>query len=229
MPANGIKFALLARRMRSLLLAVTLALSAMTLVAQDWRGELEMIDNDLRTQHYGHARKWSIKMINSMCDNLGTGQDAMYTLALTVAYRAMAEAGLQKPADADWYAHVAFSLFPPLAQRDWSAYGDVGEWLRQSKHESDVKAADGATSPVPREKSAPKCPLGAVKGSYFQAVTVAGIVDSDGSVRCPQLVSRTTAPTLVYAAFESLRRFQFDPAGTPSRYELTIDFQPPRQ
>src|ERR1700740_3687212 len=130
--------------MRSLLLALTVALSASPLFAQNWRDELKMVDNDLRTQHYAHARKWSIKVINSMCDHLGTGNDAMYSLALAVAYRAVAEAGLQKNGDADWYAHVAFALYPKLAQQDWSAYGDAGQWLTAQKHEgeADLVAAD---------------------------------------------------------------------------------------
>ena len=89
--------------MRRLLAVLVLAFAAAAASAQDWAGELKMIDNDLRTEHYAHARKWSIKMINSMCDHLGTGPDSMYTLALTTAYRAMAEAGLKKMDDADWY------------------------------------------------------------------------------------------------------------------------------
>ena len=82
--------------MKSLSLALALALSATTLAAQNWRDELKMVEKDLRTQHYEHARKWSIKVINSMCDHPGTGPNAMYSLATAVAYRAMAEAGSPK-------------------------------------------------------------------------------------------------------------------------------------
>jgi len=212
--------------MRSLSLALAISLISSTLAAQDWRANLNMIDNDLRTQRYAHARKWSIKMINSMCDHLGTGADSMYTLALTVAYRAMAEAGLQKTADADWYSHVAFALYPKLAQRDWSAYGDVGEWLTSRKHEAEVQVAEDVPPPLPIRRNEPKCPLSAIAGGYYQSVTVGAIVDGDGSTRCPRLVSPTVAPTLVYAAFESLKDFQFEP-GTPAKYEVTIHFAPP--
>jgi len=203
-----------------------MALATTTLAAQDWRANLEMIDQDLRTQRYAHARKWSIKMINSMCDHLGTGSDSMYTLATTVAYRAMAEAGLKKTADADWYSHVAFALYPKIAERDWSAYGDVGEWLTARKHEAEVQVADGAPAPVPIRKSEPKCPLSAIAGGYYQSVTVGAIVDGEGSARSPRLVSKTEAPTLVYAAFESLKDFQFEP-GTRAKYEVTVHFNPP--
>ena len=214
--------------MRSLSLALAIALTTTTLAAQDWRANLKMIDKDLRTHHYTHARKWSIKMINSMCDHLGTGSDSMYTLAMTIAYRAMAEAGLQKTEDADWYSHVAFALYPKLAERDWSAYGEVGEWLTARKHEDEIKVADGAPAPVPIRKNEPKCPLSAINGGYYQSVTVGATVDGDGSARSPKLVSPTVAPTLVYAAFESLKDFQFEP-GTPAKYEVTVHFKPPAQ
>jgi hypothetical protein len=57
-------------------------------------------------------------------------------------------------------------------------------------------------------------------------VRVGATVDGDGSARCPKLVSPTVAPTLVYAAFESLKDFQFEP-GAPAKYELTVHFKPP--
>ena len=81
--------------MRCLSLALAVALTATTLAAQNWRTELQMVENDLRSEHYEHARKWSIKLINSMSEHLGTGADATYTMALTIAYRSLAEAGLK--------------------------------------------------------------------------------------------------------------------------------------
>jgi hypothetical protein len=211
--------------MRSLFLALTIALTASSLAAQNWRDELAEVDKDLRTQHYGHARKWSIKVINSMSDHIGTGPAAMYSFALAVAYRAMAEAGLQKFDDADWYSHVAFALYPQLARNDWSAYGEVGQWLTAKKHQDEEKAEVDPTR-VPTRKADPKCPLSAIQGGYFQPVTVSAIVDGDGTVKTPTLVSPTSAPTLAYAAFESLREFEFQP-GTPVKYQVTIHFQPP--
>jgi hypothetical protein len=213
--------------MRSLFLALTIALSATTLLAQNWRDELKMVDNDLRSQHYAHARKWSIKVINSMCDHLGTGPDAMYSFATAVAYRTMAEAGLQKNGDADWYSHVAFALYPKLAQQDWSAYGDVGEWLTAKKHEGEVDVASDAPLRLPIKRDEPDCPLSAIQGAYYQPVTVGAIVDADGVVKYPTLLSHTNAPTLIYAAFESLKDFQFEP-GTPAKYQVTVNFKPPK-
>jgi TonB-like protein len=220
--------------MRCVQFALALALAAVTASGQDWRGELDMIDNDLRTQHYAHARKWSIKMINSMSDHLGTGPDAMYTLALTVVYRAMAEEGLQKQDDADWYWHVAMALYPKFAKHDWSPYGEVGEWVATHKHTDPLQANEADRSPpVALRKAEAKCPLSAIQGAYFQPVTVAAIIDGDGAARCPRLISRTEAPTLVYAAFESLKQWQFQPGSVegkplPMTYEVTINFKPPR-
>ncbi|HUJ15300.1 MAG TPA: hypothetical protein VL284_16050 [Thermoanaerobaculia bacterium] len=213
--------------MRSLFLALALVLSSTTLFAQNWRDELHWVDRDLKNQDYAQARKWSIKVINSMCDHLGTGPDAMYSLATAVAYRAMAEAGLEKPEDADWYAHVAFALWPKLADQDWSAYGDAGVWLSAKKHQDDITPDANAPVRLPLKKEDPKCPLSAVAGAYYQPVTVSAVVDDDGVARCPALVSQTNAPTLVYAAFESLKNFQFPP-GPPAKYQVTVNFKPPK-
>ena len=210
--------------MKPLSLAFAIALAATTLAAQDWRGELKMVENDLRTEHYAHARKWSIKLINSMTDHLGTGPDAMYTLATAVAYRAMAEEGLQKSDEAQWYWHVATSLYPQMADKDWRSLGEVGEWFNAQK--SADKEAGDLPPAIAVKRTEPKCPLSAIQGAYYQPVTVGAVID-DGTARHPRLVSQTNAPTLIYAAFGALKQWEFEPAN--ARYQVTINFEPPAQ
>ncbi len=210
--------------MRTLRLALAIALTAPALFAQNWRSELNMVDRDLQAQRYAHARKWSIKMINSMCDHLGTGPDAMYSLALTVAYRAIAETGLGNARDGDWYWHVARSLYPKLAEKDWSAYGVAAK----RSGDEEVRAAGDSPPPVPIRKVDPECPLSAIQGGYYESVTMAAVVDKDGNPRCPRLVAAKETPTLIYAAFEALRQFQFQPSADPAEYQLTVSFDPPR-
>lgn len=211
--------------MKSLSLALALALTATTLAAQNWRDELTMVESDLQTQHYAHARKWSIKMINSMTDHLGTGNAAKYTLAMTVAYRAMAEQGLNKPEEAHWYWHVATDLYPQLADNDWSAFGEVGRWFSAQKTVDEV--ADDLPAAVPIKKLEPKCPLSAIQGGYYQPVTVAAVIDAVGAARCPRIVSQASAPTLAYAALESLKQWQFQPGR--AKYQVTMNFAPPAE
>jgi len=209
---------------KSLVLAAVLALSAPALFAKNWKTELNNVYRDLRTEHYAHARKWSIKVINSMSDHLGTGEAASYSLALAVAYRALAEQGLDKPDDADWYWHVATSMYPAIAKRDWSEYGDPGKWA--AKHTDDIEADEGTVVPI--KKVDQQCPLAAVQGAYYQPIHVSAIVDKDGNPRCPARRSHTQAPTLEYAAFKALRQWQFQTA-TVAKYDVTVDFQPPKQ
>ncbi|MDQ6799561.1 MAG: energy transducer TonB [Acidobacteriota bacterium] len=211
--------------MKPLSLALAIALSATALAAQNWRDELRMVENDLRSQHYAHARKWSIKAINSMTDHLGTGRDATFTLALTVAYRAMAEQGLQKPEDAHWYWHVATDLYPPFADKDWSSFGEVGEWFTAQKTVD--KIAEDLPDAVVTKKIEPKCPLSAIQGAYYQPVTVSATIDGDGFARCPKIASPTNAPTLAYAALESLKQWQFQPVS--AKYQVTMNFAPPAE
>ncbi len=207
--------------------ALAVVMIASSASAMDWKGQLQMVESDLRTQNYRHARKWSIKLINSMSDHLGTGQSASYTFALTVAYRAMAEAGLRKYDEADWYWHVATSLHPKIAQTDWKHLGDVGQWA--ASYDGHLEASDSdRPALIPVRKSEPKCPLGAINGAYYQPVRVGAVITVDGTARCPSLVEPTEAPTLAYAAFEALKRWQFQTT-EPTKYEVTVNFQPPRR
>lgn len=215
--------------MKRSLLALALALVAVSASGQDWRGQLSMVDHDLRTQRYEHARKWSIKMINSMCDHLGTGQEAMYTLSLTVAYRALAEAGLGRPQEADWYWHVAGALYPKLMKKEWPDYGGpAAEWLRN--RDSGEPAFDPKLPPpVPVKMVDPDCPLSAINGGYFYPVTMSAIVDGSGIARCPRLVLARETPTLIYEAFEALKQWRFEPPPGPAEFTLTVHFKAPRK
>ncbi len=212
--------------------AIVLFFLATSTYAQDWKGMLEQTDRDLRAERYAQARKTSIKLINSMMDNLNHGNRAMYTLALTVAYRAVAEAGLQKYDEADWYWHVARSLYPKF---NVDPYGEAGVWLKEHSDEQ-VETTDAAPNaiqqPVCLNRRDPKYPLGAVVGSIAAPIVVKVVIDKDGSVRHPRLVNTTAAPTLVYAATEAVKKWQFQPASVdgkacPMDFQLTVNFQVP--
>lgn len=205
-----------------LTVALGIVMIASSAFAQDWRGQLKKVDNDLRAGKYAHARKWSIKLINSMSDHLGTGDAAAYTMALPIAYRALAEKGLQKDADADWYWHVATSMHPAIAKRDWTPYGEVGKWA--STHTDDFEVTE--TTIVPMKRREPKCPLGAIKGGYYQPVRIGAIISDDGTAKFPSLATPSQAPTLVYAAFEALKNWTFQ-TGASAKYEVTVNFAPP--
>jgi TonB family protein len=212
--------------------AIVVFFLATSTFAQDWKGLLNQTDRDLRAERYAEARKTSIKLINSMMDNLNHGNRAMYTLALTVAYRAVAEAGLQKYDEADWYWHVARSLYPNF---NLEPYGEAGAWLKA--HSEEKVETTGASPPEIRQpvclsRRDPKYPLGAVVGSIAEPIIVKVVIDKDGAVRHPRLVNTTAAPTLVYAATEAVKKWQFQPASVdgkacPMDFELTVNFQMP--
>lgn len=212
--------------------AALLMLLATSAFAQDWRGLLKETDRDLRHGRYAEARKMSIKLINSMMDNLNRGKGQAYTLALTVAYRAVAEAGLQKYDEADWYWHVARSLYPKF---DVTPYGEAGAWLTSRtvcKYESTDAPPSEIRQPVCLNRREPKYPLGAVVGNVAAPITVRVLIDRDGTVRHPSLLSPAATPTLVYAATEAVKKWLFQPASvdgqaTPMEFELTVNFQQP--
>ena len=83
--------------------------------------------------------------------------------------------------------------------------------------------------PVCTYKKMPKYPLGAVLGKVSAPVIVHVLIDSDGTVRHPTVVQQALAPTLVYAATEAVKQWQFQPAmldGKPSpmEFDLTVNF-----
>jgi len=223
-----------------LLFATALLLLSTSAFAQNWRGLLESTADDLQAQRYSRARRTSIKLINSMMDNLNTGQAAAYTMGLTVAYRAVAEAGLGNYSEADWYRHVALAMSPQIAQLDVNQFGGAGAWFAARESEASPPMASSSADDPPASPSArqdpictfkrlPKYPLGAVLGKVSAPVIVHVLIDSDGTVRHPTIVAQALAPTLVYAATEAVKQWQFQPATIdgkpcPIEFDLTVNF-----
>jgi TonB family protein len=224
---------------RPRLLAIALLLLSTSTFAQNWRGLLESTTDDLQSQHYARARHTSIKLINSMMDTLNTGQSAAYTMGLTVTYRAVAEAGLGNYDEADWYRHVALAMSPQVAQIDLRQFGDAGGWVAAKEPDPlpPPMASNGAPvtisnrqDPICTNKKMPKYPLGAVLGKVSAPVIVHVLIDSDGIVRHPTVVTPSLAPTLIYAATEAVKQWQFQPAmidgkACPMEFDLTVNFQ----
>ena len=219
-----------------LLLALSLLLLSTTAFAQDWRGLLGSTVDDLESQRYARARRTSIKLINSMMDNLNSGRNAAYTMGLTVAYRAVAEAGLGNYDEADWYRHVALSMTPQVAGLDYARFGNAGNWIAAKEPEPMASASEAPERVVNRQdpvctyKRKPKYPLGAVLGRVAEPVTVRVLIDTDGSVRHPTIVTPSLAPTLIYAVTEAVKQWQFQPAtidgkASAMEFDLTVDFQ----
>lgn len=224
-----------------LLFATALLLISTGAFAQNWRGLLDSTADDLQAQRYARARKTSIKLINSMMDNLNTGQAAGYTMGLTVAYRAIAEAGLGNYDEADWYRHVALAMSPNVAQLDVSQFGGAGAWFvsRETDAQSPMASSSVFDDPPARSptrqdpictyKRMPKYPLGAVLGKVGAPVIVHVLIDSDGAVRHPAIATQALAPTLIYAATEAVKQWQFQPAtmdgkACPAEFDLTVNF-----
>jgi len=231
------------------LLALVLTLAATSnLFAQNWKGMLSSTDEALRNGEYYHARRTTIKLINSMMDNLNSGDGAMYTMGLTVAYRAVAEAGLKDYESADWYWHVAQSMYPNIAsQLNLAQYGEAGTYLVNLKNAPEhttpadnppqtaslepVSADQLRQDPVCLNRRDPKYPVGAVVNKVGEPITIRVLIDTNGNVHHPQLVAGATAPTLIYAATEAVKDWRFQPAmidGKPTEmpFDLTVNFRP---
>jgi TonB family protein len=214
------------------LLPLLLFLLATTAAAQDWRGLLDSTRDDLEAQRYARARHTTIKLINSMMDNLNSGRNAAYTMALTVMYRAVAEAGMGDYNEADWYRHVALAMDPRVGQIDLKSFGDAGAWIATPESDPDPDAATTLVNlqdPVCTKKRMPKYPLGAVLSKVGEPVLIHVLIDRDGTVRHPTMVTSSLAPTLIYAATEAVKTWEFQPAmadgrASPMGFDLTVNF-----
>ena len=167
---------------RTSLLVFLLATSSV--FAQDWKGMLKQTDRNLRQGNYADARRTSIKLINSMMDNLNHGDRAMYTLALTIAYRAVAEAGLQRYDEADWYWHVARSLYPNF---NLEPYGEAGAWLKEHSAEQ-IETTDAATNGYPTHYA-----INCAHPTHFDGVLKGEWTSRIGALRANASTSRSTS------------------------------------
>lgn len=203
-----------------------------------WRRAVEKIDQHLRQAEYRPARKKTMKLLNRVVDELGTGKDAAYTLAILCVLRAIAEAGLGYEDDALWYWWTAYNVFNDITKTDLSPYGEPAAFLQGSSFRSRDGLADistegclVATEPVVvRMKGESHYPLMmrrmGVTGRYSAQV----VVETDGSISGPLVGKEVREPTMVYAVLETLRRWEFEPAKLegepiPCLYGLSVNFE----
>ena len=232
--------------MRTVTFTVLAVLLASNLHAAEvgarWRVELISIDKLLHERKYLEAQKAVATLTNDMMEHIGASSGATYTFAVTVAFCALAEAGLGHTEDADWYWCVATGLFPQFEQSDLSVYGDAGSLLMAitrglSTTYADVKRLhdapdDSGKVEAPRvvKRVEPRCPPGALSRGLGGPIVVEVTISRDGTPHRPRVVSSRLAPSLAYAALEALRQWRFEPGrlnGEPVAviFNLTVNFR----
>jgi hypothetical protein len=217
---------------------------------EDWRQRAEAIEAQLKGQDWQNAWTQSGALIDSMRENLGPNPQSVELLASAVSRRALAAAGAGREDEAVWLWHVAQNLHPAYRTADFSAYGAAGETLRrrrlrvagqlpspgvQSLAEAGPDGRqDGVRPPRKISGDDPRVPA-AVHQSGGELLRIEVLIDAEGRVSHPVVLSGIRHPAYVYAALENLRSWRFQPAESagesaspvPVLYEIDLASRPP--
>jgi hypothetical protein len=228
-----------------------------------WNTELATIDAKLRQALWEPARQAAQTLTDMLVDRSGgtpgdhraytgdlegamaspTPRAVTITLARAAAYRAIAEAALDRRDEARWHWYLAQNLSPELRRLDLAPYGTAGAFLRQHVlADSDVQHADlvdvlDPVRPEPRAKKGFQQPT-RIKAVYPQrpadlrgrdrfshVVFVQVTVDATGQLVQPLVVDAGFYPGLISRAFDALREWRYQPAtlnGKPISFRYVV-------
>jgi hypothetical protein len=209
---------------------------------EKWTNKLIRVHEKLLAEDWRPAEKETKRLLREMTDSIVTGPDVGQLLARTAIMRALALAGQERKDEALWQWHVACQLFPNFAKTDLSRYGASGELLQShpprepSLSECKIRqVADDdcdATIVEPKIRSRPQPKFPRAQASRVEKVVVVAeaIIGKDGHVRWPALVATEGELPFVYAVFEAMQRWEFEPAlkdGEPVSvyFTLTVTFK----
>ncbi len=211
-------------------------------VVGGWNRRLEQAKEALKVGDWKRARNISRGVLDQMCDQIVDGEDVNKALALTLTLLALGEAGSGEEAAGIWHWHVAKQLFPEFGQIDLALFGPPGQRLlaeplvawsfdKSTEIQPDVLAiTDNIRPPKKKRAPLPKYPEAMRQKGREVLVILALVIDQQGRVSNPTILKSDGAPTMVLAALEAVRRWQFEPAlldGKPVKvfYTLTINYE----
>ena len=184
-----------------------------------WQGMLDHIQSQLEENHYGRARDYCSSLTQEILDNVGPGGTIDRTLGLISASHAIAEIGLGNRDDGLWYWRTAETLFPEIDTTDLPSYGGITQRLKAEPFRASfpnatlVTAAthEGVIAPVLRHHTKPHYPKGMAKAGIQGRYEVEVVVDIDGHVKEPRMVTKLLDASLAYAVLDAVRQWEYEP------------------
>jgi TonB family protein len=209
------------RRMITLTALLLVVLPLFAGVVDDWHRDQAAIEAMLQQKRYADARKASIKLTNRMFDRLGADVASSRLLAQTAALRAAAEDGLDNVDDTNWYRQVAKALDPHVVLLPMTT--PVPEPVAALRLGAPVDARSAKVeAPQRTRKRDPERP--AIVNALGEAMVELEVaIDVDGVVRQPRIIS-SPAPSVSYAALESIKQWRFRP-GTMEGKPVPVIFR----
>ncbi|MGH9421811.1 MAG: energy transducer TonB [Thermoanaerobaculia bacterium] len=215
----------------AMLLIAASTVSAATLSAGTWRGDVNQSAASLRAGYYANSLKIVDRVLANMVDRLGAGGADDEMLATVLTHKALASAGLGKVDDALWYWNIAQEISPAATKSDLSSFGAAGEFLKRHPFSNaDVNPTGKVTPARVLKQVLPKFPPGASRFGVAGDLVVQIVIDKNGQPTLPRIVRSLPAPTLSLVALEALKHWQFEPAKrngepVPMNFDLTVHYK----
>jgi Gram-negative bacterial TonB protein C-terminal len=207
--------------------------------------EMAEVDAKLRRGKWRAALAHTERLTETVLGRTWHGRELPAIVAELALYHALAEADLDRREPAIWHWHIAQNLDFRIAKRDLAPYGKAGKLL----YEHPLRSRGEVPAPFvvpdhypggppyegprrPEMKSVPEVVNNAgaaQEGSGDFQVEL--LIDEQGEVHQPVVISSHLHPIIIYASLEWLRRL---PAFTPARFEgepadaletITVKFQ----
>jgi hypothetical protein len=189
-----------------------------------WREQLARSGEALKANQFGKAQRIVDEVLADMEKRLGPGKAATEVLGIAITHKALALAGQGNHEEALWWWHIVVSMDPAFTKSDLSGFGVAGAFLTANRElpsidhlpHFDETFADvpGITAPRPRAFRAPlpQFPRGALWFRVEETLRIDAVIRRDGRLASPRVIQGATAPTLIYATADSMRKWRFHPA-----------------
>lgn len=210
----------------ALLAALAPAVVAAPVAASDFekrKAEYEAVEKELRAGNWEAAEKGAAAQFKKVMEQYAAQGGADRDLLLYTMVRAIAEKGLGRDAEASWHWHMAAGLLPALASGDLTVYGAPAKALQQeglraratpkgTQYTKDGPVGDrtGLHGPKVDKDPAPRLPLRLKDEGGFYIFEL--VVEADGRVSRPLVMSRRGPVALALLALEKMREWTFEPA-----------------
>lgn len=191
--------------------------------AEKRKADYQAVEQELRAGNWEAAEKGAMAQFKKVMDLYAAQGGADRDLVLYTMVRAIAEKGLGRDAEASWHWHMAAGLLPALNGADLSPYGAPAKALQEeglraratpkgTSYTKDGPVGDlaGLQGPKLDRDPAPRLPLRLKDEGGFYVVEL--VVEADGRVTRPLVLSRRGPASLELLALDKLREWTFKPA-----------------
>lgn len=205
-------------------------------IIDSWNRRMQETVSLLKQDKHRAALSLADRTVNEMIGALGSGKEAQAAFGLALVHKALAHAGLGERDKAIWYWQTVVSLYPQLANDDLSMFGAAGQLLKSNttRPAGDSSVADlkgEKTPPKVRKRVEPVYPAGARSLGVSGPLSVEVVINPDGTLHSPRIVTPLSAPTLSYVVLDAIRQWRFEPGkiggkAVPVVFTLTVNFNP---